>query len=127
MSSTDLGVPIPLGPFATLSKLTISKEVFLSNLNSGLTYPLDTYAAFPYTITEVYGIQCSSGSATVAVEIAGTAVPGLNSMSVTSTSATNYPVTSGGVVAVGQAVSLVFSGVSSPTNIQFTLAATRNS
>jgi hypothetical protein len=126
MNNSDLGVPIPLGPFASVSSLTISKQVFLPNLVAGLSYPLDTYAPFGYTVTEVYQIQTSSGSVTAAIKINGTNITGLSGISVTSTPQ-NVAATAANTVAVGDTLSLVFSSASSPANIQFTLAATRTS
>lgn len=124
MNISDVGLPNPLGPFASISTLTISKQVFIPNLLAGLTYPLDTYAPFGYTVTEVYQIQTSSGTVTAALKINGTAITGLSSISVTSTPQ-NVAATGANTVSVGNAVSLVFSSASSPVNIQFTLAATR--
>jgi hypothetical protein len=126
MNLSDLGLPIPLGAFASASELTISKQVFLSNLDAGSTYPLDTYAAFGYTVTALLGIQCASGTVTAALKINGTPITGLSSIAVTDT-AQNVNATGDNVVAVGNALSLVFSSSSSPTNIQFTLAARRTS
>ncbi|MFI4954555.1 MAG: hypothetical protein ACHP9Y_01430 [Gammaproteobacteria bacterium] len=105
--------------------LTISKQVYLQNLNAGLTYDLDTYAPFGYTVTEVYQIQTSSGSVTAALQINGTNITGLSSISVTST-AQNVAATGANTVAVGDALTLVFSSNSAAQNIQFTLSATRN-
>jgi hypothetical protein len=126
MNYSDLGLPNPLGPFASLNQLTISKQIFLPNLNAGLTYPLDTYAPFGYTVTEVYQIQTSSGTVTAALQINSTNITGLGSISVSSTPQ-NLSATGGNTVAVGDALSLVFSSPSAALNIQFTLAATRNS
>lgn len=126
MNTSDLGLPIPLGPFASASQLTISKEVFLSNLNAGLTYPLDTYAPFGYTVTNIFGIQTSSGTVTAALQINGINITGLGSIGVTSTPQ-NVSASAPNVVAVGNALTLVFSSNASALNIQFTLAATRTS
>jgi hypothetical protein len=125
MNLTDVGLPNPLGPFASISALTISKQVFLPNLLAGLTYPLDTYAAFGYKVTEVKQIQTSSGSVTAAIKINGTSITGLSSISVSSTPQ-NVSATGANTVSVGNALSLVFSSSSFPVNIQFTLVATRS-
>jgi len=117
MSFSDLGLPV---------SLTISKQVYLPNLNAGLTYDIDTYAPFGYTITDVKQIQTSSGSVTAALKIAGTAITGLSAISVTSTPQ-NVAATGANVVSVGNRVQLVFSSNSGATNINATLAATRNS
>jgi hypothetical protein len=126
MNNSDLGLPLPLGPFASLSTATISKQIYLPNLNAGLTYDLDTYAAFAYTINEVYQIQTSSGTVTAAVKINGTAVTGLSSISVSSTPQ-NVAASGANSVSVGDHVQLVFSSNSGATNILGTLAATRTS
>ena len=123
MNFSDLGLPTPLLPVP----LTISKQVYLTNLSAGLTYNLDTYAAFGYTVTEVYQIQTSSGTVTAALQINGTNITGLSGISVSSTPQ-NIPASGGAnTVAVGNTLSLVFSSNSSATNIQFTLGATRSS
>jgi hypothetical protein len=122
MNLSDLGLPTPLLP----EPLTISKQVYLPNLNAGLTYPLDTYAPFGYTVTEVYQIQTSSGTVTAALQINATNITGLSSISVSSTPQ-NVTATGANTVAVGNTLSLVFSSNSLAQNIQFTLAATRNS
>jgi hypothetical protein len=126
MNLTDLGLPNSLGPFASLSSLVISKQIYLPNLLAGLTYDIDTYAAFAYTITDVFQIQTSSGTVTAAVKINGTNVTGLSGISV-STTPQNVTATAANVVAVGDRVQLVFSSSSSPVNINFTLAAKRSS
>jgi hypothetical protein len=126
MNNSDLGLPVPLGPFASLANLTISKQISLPDLSAGLTYDIDTYAAFAYTISELYQIQTSSGTVTAAVKISGTAVTGLGSVSVSSTPQ-NVAATGANSVSVGDRVQLVFSSNSGATNILATLAATRNS
>ena len=126
MNQSDLGLPIPLGPFASLGSSTISKQVFLSDLSAGLSYDLDTYAPFGYTVTEVYQIQTSSGTVTAALKINGTAITGLSSISVSSTPQ-NVSASGANAVAVGDTLSLVFSSNVSAQNIKFTLAATRTS
>ena len=126
MNLSDLGLPAPLGPFSSISTLTISKQIYLTNLNAGLTYDIDTYAAFGYTITNAYQIQTSSGTVTAAIKINGTSVTGLSSISVTSTPQ-NVTATAANVVAVGNKVQIVFSSAVSPVNINITLAATRSS
>ena len=126
MNLSDLGLPTPLGPFASLQTLTISKQIYLADLSAGLTYPLDTYAPFGYTVTEVYQIQTSSGTVTAALQINATNITGLGSISVSSTPQ-NVAATGANTVAVGDTLSLVFSSNASATNIQFTLAATRSS
>jgi hypothetical protein len=113
MNNSDLGLPIPLGPFASFQNATISKQVFLPDLTAGDTYNLDLYAVFGYTINTVYQIN-------------GVNITGLSSISVDSTPQ-NVTATGANTVSVGDTLSLVFSSASSPENIQFTLAATRTS
>jgi hypothetical protein len=126
MNNSDLGLPLLLGPFASLSSMTISKQVYLPNLSAGLSYNLDTYAPFGYTVTEAYQIQTSSGTVTAALKINGTSITGLSSISVSSTPQ-NVAATGANTVSVGNTLSLVFSSNSSAANIQLTLAATRTS
>ena len=127
MEYTDLsGVPALLGPLASLNALTISKQVYLSDLSAGLTYDLDTYAPFGYTVTNVYQIQTSSGTVTAALQINGTNITGLSGIAVSSTPQ-NVTATAANTVAIGNTLSLVFSSNASAQNIKFTLAATRTS
>jgi hypothetical protein len=106
------------------SALTISKQVYLPNLNAGLTYDIDTYAAFAYTIGEVFQIQTSSGTVTAAIKINGTNVTGLSGISVSSTPQ-NVTASGANSVSAGDHVQIVFSSNSGATNINFTLEATR--
>jgi hypothetical protein len=116
MKTSDLGLPIVSGP--------ISKQFYAPDLTAGLTYDLDTYAVFPYTISEVYQIQTSSGTVTAAIKVNGTAVSGLSTISVSSTP---QDVAAGAnTVNVGDRVQVVFSSNSGATNINFALAANRN-
>jgi hypothetical protein len=126
MNNTDLGLPIPLGPFASIASLVISKQFYQPNLTAGLAYDIDTYAAFGYTVTNAYQIQTSSGTVTAALQINGTPVTGLSGISVSSTPQ-NVAATGANVVAVGDRVQLVFSSNAGATNINLTLAATRSS
>jgi hypothetical protein len=106
------------------NSLTISKQIYLPNLNAGLTCDIDTDAAFGYTITEVDQIQTSAGTVTAAVQIGGTNVTGLGSISVSSTPQ-NVSATGANTVAAGNRVQIVFSGNAGATNINMTLKATR--
>ena len=106
------------------SNLTISKQIYLPNLIAGLTYDIDTYAEFGYTIVEVDQIQTSAGTVTAAIQIGGTNVTGLSSISVSSTPQ-NVSATGANTVAAGNRVQIVFSSNSGATNINMTLKATR--
>src|ERR1700685_2547281 len=122
MSLSDLGLPTPLLPVP----LTISKQIYLPDLGAGLSYDLDTYAPFGYTVTNVYQIQTSSGTVTAALQINGTNITGMSGIAVTSTPQ-NVAATGANSVAIGNTLSLVFSSNASAQNIKFTLAATRTS
>ncbi len=111
----------------------ISKQFFVPNLTGGLSYPLDTYAAFGYTVVAVNGLKVTNTGASVnaTFKIGSTAISGLNGIAVNTTSSNN-PVPTGGspanVVAPGNTLSVVFdtpSSSPSPQNIQFTLVAAR--
>jgi hypothetical protein len=123
MKLTDLGLPISS---SNASGLVISKQFFLPSLAAGYTYPLDTYAAFGYTVTYVYGLQLiSSGSVYATFKIGSTAITGLNNILINSSTSSAINVTSNNLVAIGNTLSVVFGSPSSPVNIQFTLSATR--
>jgi hypothetical protein len=104
---------------------TISKQIYLASLAAGLTYDIDTYAAFAYDITELFQIQTSSGSVTAAIEINGTPVTGLSSIAVDST-AQNVTASGANSVSVGDRVQIVFSSNSGAQDINMTLASTRS-
>lgn len=120
MNLSDVNIPTPIPGLPT------GRQVYLPNLNAGLTYDIDTYAPFDYTINEVYQIQTASGTVTAAIKINGTAVTGLSGISVSST-AQNVAASGANTVALGDRVQVVFSSNSGATNINFTLAATRTS
>lgn len=120
MKQSDLGLPIPI------PSLALSYQFNVPNLVGGLTYDINTYAVFAYTINEVYQIQTSAGTVTAAIKINGTAVTGLGAISVSSTPQ-NVAATAANTVSVGDRVQVVFSGNAGATNINFTLAATKTS
>lgn len=124
MNFSDLGLPIPVGGSGGV--ITISKQLYFANLNSGLNYDIDTSAAFAYTLTQIRKIQTLSGTVTATVKINGTSVPGLTNISVSSSPA-DWSVTAGsGTVAIGNRVQIVFASNVAAININLTLAATRN-
>lgn len=107
--------------------LTISKEFFLST-GANATFPLDTAAGFAYTINKVKGAQCSNGNITASINVLASAVTGLSAISITTNSSAADSTASGAnAVAVGNRVTVVFTGNSAATNIEFTLVATRTS
>lgn len=107
--------------------LTISKEFFLST-GSNTTFPLDSGAGFSYTINRVKGAQCSNGNITASIQIQGSAVTNMNSISITTNSSAADTIASGAnTVSTGNRVTVVFTSNSAASNIEFTLVATRTS
>ena len=103
--------------------LVISKQ-FTQLVGTNGTYALDSYAAFPYTISGVNGILTASGTISAQILINGVAVTGLNSIAVNS-SPQNITATGNNSVVVGNRVTVVFSSNSSALGVEFSLAATR--
>lgn len=109
----------------SLPGLIISKQFFVPNLTGGLIYPLDSYAAFGYTVVAVNGLKTTSGSVKATFKIGSTAIPGLNEITV-NTISNNITLTGGSnVVVPTNNLSLFFDTALSPQNIQFTLVAVR--
>lgn len=105
--------------------LTISKQFYLST-GASASYPLDSGAAFAYTITKLKSSHTSNGNITAMIQVAGSAVTGLSAV-VIDTSAKDNSATGANAVAVGNAVRVVFSSNSAASDIEFTLVATRTS
>ena len=87
------------------------------------TYTLDLSAPFPYTINSLV-TQTAAGAATVAVQINGTNVTGLASVSV-GTTLTTTNATAANTVAANAKVTLVVSNVSGTSELSFALRYTR--
>lgn len=107
----------------SVSGFVISKQIYVET-PSNKTYPIDTIAAFPYTINTVNGIKTSAGTITAAVQINGSAVTGLGSILVNASA--NVTATGANTILTGDVVSLVLSTNSAADSLQFTLKATRN-
>lgn len=91
---------------------------------SNKTYTLDQHASFAYTITNL-DIKTVSGTCTVAININGTPVTGLSSLSVSSVEQ-NATATAANTVAAGAIVTLAVSSASSPADMSFTLGIKRS-
>lgn len=85
---------------------------------------LDAKAQIARTINGLYGIRTTSGTATLAIKINGTAVTGLSAVSVTSTPQ-DVTASALNTVAAGDVVTLEYTAVSSPVDLRGTLKATR--
>jgi hypothetical protein len=102
----------------------VSEGNFFSGTVADSTITLVSKARFARTINGIYGLKTSAGTCTVSVRINGTAVTGLGSLSVTS-STQDATATAANAIAIGDIVTLVISSSSSPANLQFTLQSTR--
>lgn len=107
----------------SVSGFVVSKQIYVET-PTNKTYPIDSIAAFPYTINNVNGIKTSAGTITAAVQINGSAVTGLASIAVNASA--NVTATGANTVLVGDVVSLVLTSNSAADSLQFTLRATRN-
>jgi hypothetical protein len=87
------------------------------------TYVLDQYAAYAYTINNLY-IKSSSGTCTAKLTIDGSDVTGISSVSVSSSEA-SAEATAANAVSVGNTVALVISSNSSAEDVSFTVKITR--
>lgn len=101
----------------------ITRSPFASSPADG-TYVIEAKANFAFTINQIRGLKTSTGTLTLAVQINGTNVTGLSSLSVTTTPQ-DATATAANSVAVGDRVTFVVSGGSSPADLEFTLSATR--
>ena len=87
------------------------------------TYILDQSAAYPYDIDTLIA-KTVSGTLSVAIQINGTPVTGINTLAVTSVEATGTA-TALNVVAIGDVVTMVVTSGSTPIDYSFTLKSTR--
>lgn len=87
------------------------------------THYLFLNAPFACTIDEIT-VKTSTGTVTMAVEIEGTAVTGLGSISVTSSKATSTA-SAANTVAAGDEVTMILSAVNATVDLSFTLEYTR--
>lgn len=102
---------------------TISKGAFVAS-PSDSTIVLEAKARFAGTIDGIYGLKTSSGSLTLAVQINGTNVTSLSSLSVTTT-AQDVAATGANTFAIGDRITAVITSSSSPADLEFSLQATR--
>lgn len=98
-------------------------EVNIPQCANGTRYIL-AKSSIDWDINGLLGLATDSGSITMTVEVSGTPVTGLTSLSVTSTP---QDVTASGAntINVGDAVTLVFTSNSSAFNLRFTLTLSR--
>jgi len=87
------------------------------------SYPIEQFAQYAYTIDESRH-QTTAGSLTASVTINGTIVEGLANVTV-SGAQESATATSANNVSVGDKITLVVSGSSSPTDLQFALKLKR--
>jgi len=87
------------------------------------SYPVEQHAQVAYTIVESRH-QTTAGSLTASVTINGTIVEGLDNVTV-SGAQESATATSANSVSIGDKITLVVSGSSSPTDLQFALKLKR--
>lgn len=84
------------------------------------TRPLIPKARAARTIKGIYGLKTSAGTCTVAIQIGGVNVTSLSGLSVSSTPQ-DVAASGANAVAIGDRVTVVVSGSSSPEDLEFTL------
>lgn len=111
---------------SNLSKEDVTIETLCGCIEAAdnKTYVLDLYALYSYAVRWI-GIQSSSGSCTAAVQINGTSISGLSSISVSSASASYQAPSGGGVLSAGNKLSLAISNNSSAEDVSFTIKLER--
>ena len=93
---------------------------FYMQTGADLTIPLIVSAPYAFTIEGLEELQTSAGTITAAIQINGTNVTGLSSLSVTTTP--SNPTASGSnTVSIGDRVTLVLSANSSAADLEFQL------
>lgn len=90
---------------------------------SNKTYILDQSAAYAYDIDTLIA-KMVSGTLSVAIQIDGTPVTGINTLAVSSVEATGTA-SALNAVAIGQTVTMVVTAISTPVDYSFTLKTTR--
>jgi len=103
---------------------SISRQFTFVGAASNGTIAIDSKAWFAYTINGVRGLDLSAGTITVAIQINGTPVTGLDALSATTT-AQDATATAANTVAIGDRVTVVLTSNASAADIEFTLSATR--
>lgn len=132
--ATGAGFTLALGtstltgvvPFANLSLVGLVEEINFQDETSGITahtYTLSCYAHYGFTINTLK-IICTSGTATAAIKINGTAVTNISAVGVSSTIATGTA-SGANTVVVGDIITLVISSPSSLNNLKVSLKITR--
>lgn len=107
-----------------LLRLSTIASTYNDSAPANGTIVLSAKAAFGFTINELRGLGTSAGTLSVSVQINGTNVTGLTSISVTTT-AQDVSATGANVVAVGDRVTLIIASVSGAAGLEFTLRGTR--
>jgi hypothetical protein len=108
---------------STLGLATVASSFYWGTPANG-TVPLSAKAAFACTLNQIRGLKTSGGTCTVTIQINGTTVTGLGSLSVTTTTQ-DVSATALNTVAAGDRVTVVIASVSSAAGLEFTLSATR--
>ena len=114
-------------PVLPSPELFQKQQFFVPSLTAGLYYPLDSCAAFDYSIVSVSGMT-DSGSVTADIQVydgtSWSSISGLSSVSLSTTFATTT-VAAANTVSPGYRLRVHFPSATSPQNIQFTLVAVR--
>ena len=108
------------GAAGTISAIESSLDGSVTNG----TYIIHTEARFAFDIKGIYGLEHTSGTSTLAVQINGTDVTGLDAISVTAT-AQDVVATGANSVAVGDQITFVITSASSATDLNSTLEIER--
>jgi len=102
---------------------TLRQGNFYAASPTDSTIVLVPYALYAFTIDRLYGLKTTSGTITAAIQINGSNVTSLSSLSVTSTPQ-SPTATGANSVAIGDRVTIVLTSSSTPVDLEFTLKAT---
>jgi hypothetical protein len=124
------GLPTPSSASDAATKTYVDSAVKLVEALTGMietpsdkTYVIDQSAAYPYTINTLVAAT-ASGTLTGKIQINGVDVTGISALSISSTPATGTA-SAANSVSVGNKVTLVVSGSSTPADLSFTMKVTR--
>lgn len=122
VSGDDITVEIGAvqGASGTAGGLTYSGSIPNATVR---TYYLNAYVTRAHTVATVYGLQTTSGTATVTLKKNGSGVTGWTSLSVTSTPQ-NVSASAAVSLAVGDVFTLVVDAASSPVDLRLAIPGT---
>jgi len=126
ISTTPNQITVSTGVTAEYAKSLIATKqgTFFSTAPTNDTITLIAYALYAFTINQIFSLVTASGTIDVTIQINGTDVTGLTSLSASSSSQ-NPTATAANTVAVGDKITLVLANNIAATDLEFTLKGTQ--